>query len=299
MLAFPTPPLPEVRMSPSAPAQDDFADREYNNRAMIPDFAPIIERWSEQALTARRRSAGALDLYYGGGPRENLDLFPAAGHGSPLLVFIHGGYWRALDKRDFSWVAPPFVERGISVAVLNYELAPAVTIETITLQVLRALEWLHRQAEHYGFDPRRLHVAGHSAGGHLTAMAMAARWPLWDPDLPADLVKGGIAVSGLYDLEPLRHARFLADDLRLDARSAERLSPAWMPPATDAPLITAVGSLESAEFHRQNALIGQRWARNLRADIPAPGRHHLSVMDALAEPGHPLFEAAAALCLGR
>jgi len=130
-------------------------------------------------------------------------------------------------------------------------------------------------------------------------MAMAALWPIWDPDLQVDLVKGGILVSGLYDLAPLVQASFLNVDLKLDAHSADQLSPAWIPPACRAPLITAVGEQESSEFKRQNVLLGERWGAFLRQDVPLPGRHHLSAIEALAEPGHPLFEAAAALCLGR
>ena len=278
---------------------ETFCNREYNNRDMIPEFADILASWRSRAQSARETAAGRYDLAYGSGPRERLDLFPAAEPDAPLLVFIHGGYWRSLDKDHFSWVAPPFVARGISVAVLNYDLAPAASLQTITLKVLRAIEWLYRNAGAHGADPRRLFVAGHSAGGHLGAMAMAALWPIWDPDLPVDLVKGGILVSGLYDLAPLVQASFLNVDLKLDAHSADQLSPAWIPPACRAPLITAVGALESSEFKRQNALLGERWATFLRQDVPLPGRHHLSAIEALAEPGHPLFEAAAALCLGR
>ena len=277
---------------------EDFCNREYNNRAMIPDFADYLVRWSAQAAQARAGHAHLAGLRYGSHEKETLDLFPAAGGHSPLMVFIHGGYWRSLDKDDFSWVAPAFLARGISVAVLNYALAPAVSLETITRQVLRALEWLYRNAGSHGIDPARIVVSGHSAGGHLCAMSLAALWPAWDPDLPADLVKGGVAVSGLYDLEPIRLASFLNVDLKLDARSVARLSPAWMPPASRAPLITAVGGLESSEFKRQNALLGARWRANLRADVPMPGCHHLSVIEGLATPGNPLFEASAALCLG-
>ena len=111
--------------------------------------------------------------------------------------------------------------------------------------------------------------------------------------------KGGIAVSGVYDLEPLIQATFLNVDLKLDERRVARLSPAYMPPASGAALITAVGGLESSEFKRQNALIGERWKANLRVDVPMPGRHHLSVIEGLAEPGNALFEAALALCLAR
>jgi arylformamidase len=275
---------------------EDFCNREYNARASIPEHPEIFARWAEAGRDVRRRSAGLLDLAFGSSPKERLDLFPASGHGAPLLVFIHGGYWRSLDKSDFSWVAPPFVERGVSVALVNYDLAPAVSVETITLQVVRALEWLWRSAERYGYDPARIHVCGHSAGGHLTAMALCALWPQWDPDLPADLVRSGVAISGLYDLEPVRRASFVNVDLKLDERSALRLSPAWMRPATDAPLVTAVGALESSEFRRQNALIAERWKANHRADVPMPGSNHLTVVDALADPANALFRATLDLC---
>jgi len=276
----------------------EFCNREYNNRALVPEYPQHLERWARSAQRARSPGAGLLDLPYGGSPNERLDLFPARGEGGPLLVFIHGGYWRSLSKSEFSWVAPPFAERGVNVALIDYDLAPAVPVQTIVLQVLRALEWLWRTSERHGYDASRIFVAGHSAGGHLTAMAMSALWTAWDPDLPADLVKGGVAISGIYDMEAIRHASFLNVDLKLEARSAFRLSPVWMPPATSAPLVTCVGALESSEFRRQNALIGERWKPVLRADVPAPGRNHFTVVDALAEPGHPLFQATLALCAG-
>jgi arylformamidase len=276
----------------------EFCDREYNARAGIPDHPAIFARWSASGAQARRDACPLLDLRYGSSPGERLDLFPASHGGAPLLVFIHGGFWRSLDKGDFSWVAPPFVDRGVGLALINYDLAPSVGVETIVLQVLRALEWLWRGAERYRYDASRIVVAGHSAGGHLAAMAMCVRWPLWDPDMPVDLVKGGVSVSGLYDLEPLVYAPFVNQDLKLDERSAFRLSPAWMTPATGAPLVTAVGALESSEFHRQNELIGRQWSRNLRADVPMPGTNHLTVADQLANPASPLFQAALDLCLG-
>jgi arylformamidase len=207
-------------------------------------------------------------------------------------VFIHGGYWRSLDKSDFSWIAPPLVNHGIAVALLNYGLAPKTALEDIVRQTLRALAWLYRNADQYGFDPERIYVSGHSAGGHLTAMMMAALWDVYAPDLPRNLVKGGLAISGLYDLEPLVYAPFINGDLKLDVRRARRLSPAYLPPATRAPLYTAVGALESSEFRRQNALIGKRWPQNFVRDVPMPGCNHLTVCDELANPASPLFDAA-------
>lgn len=270
----------------------EYCEREYNARAAIPEHPQIFARWAEQAAATRRLRACLLDLRYGDSAGETLDLFPARQEGAALLVYIHGGYWRSLDKSDFSWIAPPYVHHGVTVAVVNYGLAPATPVEEIVRQMLRALAWLFRNADRYEFDPQRIYVAGHSAGGHLTAMMMAALWPVFAPDLPADLVKGGLAVSGLYDLEPLVHAPFVNVDLRLDTERARRLSPARLPPATGAPLVTAVGALESGEFKRQNALIGSRWKANLLRDVPMPGCNHLTICDELADPGSPLFDAA-------
>ena len=270
----------------------EFCEREYNARAAIPEHPQIFARWAEQSAATRRRRACLIDLNYGDTAGERLDLFPARSDGAPLLVFIHGGYWRSLDKSDFSWIAPPFVNHGVSVALLNYGLAPKTPIEEIVRQMLRAHGWLYRNGDRLGFDPNRIVVAGHSAGAHLTVMMMAALWPVFAADLPADLVKGGLAVSGIYDLEPLVPAPFLKADLQLNLKRARLLSPVHLPPATGRPLYTAVGSLESSEFRRQTALLGQAWPRNLVREIPMPGFHHLNVIDELANPASPLFEAA-------
>lgn len=273
----------------------EFCEREYNARAAIPDHPQIFARWAERAAATRRLRACLLDLAYGESAGEKLDFFPARNEGAPLFVYIHGGYWRSLDKSDFSWLAPAYVARGVSVALLNYGLAPRTPLEEIVRQVLRALAWLYRNADRYDADPQRIFVGGHSAGGHLTAMSMAALWPVFGADLPADLVKGGVAVSGLYDLEPLVHAPFVNADLQLDAARAARLSPARLPPATGAPLLTAFGALESSEFKRQNTLIGVRWKGNLLRDVPVPGCNHLTVCDEFGDPESALFDAVCRL----
>jgi arylformamidase len=277
----------------------EFYEREYNARAAIPEHPQIFARWAAQAAATRRLRACLIDLPYGDTGAEKLDLFPARGDAAPLLVFIHGGYWRSLDKSDFSWIAPPFVAEGVAVALLNYGLAPRTPIEEIVRQVLRALAWLYQRADRYGIDPARVYVSGHSAGAHLTAMTMAALWPALAPDLPADLVKGGLAISGLYDLEPLCHAPFVNGDLQLTPERAARLSPVRMPAATTAPLYTAVGALESNEFRRQNGLIARHWRSNFVRDIPLPGCNHLTVCDELGTPGSALLDAALELVHGR
>jgi arylformamidase len=266
--------------------------RQYNNRELVPDHAQYFARWGEASARARSTMTSHLDLRYGDMPGETIDLFPARKGDGSCMMFIHGGYWRALDKKDFSFLAPAWVDAGVSLAVVNYDLCPTVTMEQIVQQMLRASRWLWLHAEEYGMDQDRLYASGHSAGGHLTAMLMCAVWPAFDAQLPKDLWKGGLAVSGLYDLRPLLQVDFLQQDLRLDEAAAVKLSPAFMSPATRAPLMTSVGGAESGEFLRQNRLLGERWRAAFAGDVPMPGKNHFSVADGLAERSSPLFQAA-------
>jgi arylformamidase len=268
-----------------------FLSREYNNRELFPDYARHFARWQEGSARARGTMTCTLDRAYGTSPGETLDIFPARKGDGSALVFIHGGYWRSLDKKDFSFLAPAWVDAGVSLVVLNYGLAPAVTMERIVQQMLAASAWVYRHAEEYGMDEERLFVSGHSAGGHLAAMMLAALWPVYDRSLPKDLYKGALAVSGVYDLRPLVQVDWLQGDLRLDEATALKLSPAYLPPATRAPLTLAVGGLESSEFKRQNALLAQRWKPVLARDVPMPGRDHFTVIDGLADRANPLFAA--------
>ncbi len=269
-----------------------FLDREYNPRSTVSDVPRLFELWRERARAAREASPRMQsDKRFGEAPAATLDFFPAGTTDAPLLVFIHGGYWRMMDKADFSWVAPSFNAARVAVAVPNYSLAPEARLETIVAEMRQCLAWLWRNAGMLGFDRKRIVVAGHSAGGHLTAMMLATDWPRTGDRLPADLVRGGIAISGLFDLHPVARAPFLSKDLNLDEARAAALSPVFLHSSTAAPLITAVGGDESGEFKRQTALIRQYWPRNAAEDVELPSRHHFSACDALAEPGHPLFEA--------
>ncbi|MDB6158806.1 MAG: esterase/lipase [Gammaproteobacteria bacterium] len=273
-------------------AENRFLDRQYNPRTQVPEFADFFARWKRDARQVRTRMRARLDLPYGPAPAERLDFFPAAGASNPLLVFLHGGYWRALDKDDFSWVAPPYVSAGISVAVINYGLLPATALMEIVAQVRRACAWLHHNARALDVDVGRIACSGHSAGGHLTAMMIATDWPNVWPELPRRLLSGAVTISGLFDLEPLTRAEFLRNDLHLDQALARDLSPVLLPWRNDVPIVRAVGEHESSEFHRQSRLIAEHWslacAREL---IDVPGCNHLSVCDAFADTGSALFQA--------
>jgi arylformamidase len=268
-----------------------YYTEQLNARAAVPDHPEIIGRWQAESAQVRQSEAGLLDLAFGSAPMEQLDFFPAEQAGAPLLVFIHGGYWRSLDKSDFTFIVPAYRRAGFNVALTNYTLSPHASVEEITRQQLRALAWLYRRSARLDFDRNRIVIAGHSAGGHLAAMMMAAHWSVFGSDLPSDLIKAGVLMSGLYDLEPVRHAEFINTDLKLDKSSALRLSPAWMPQPNSAPFITAVGDLESDEFKRQTALIASQWRHGFEREVPLHQENHFTICDCFGDESHPLFKA--------
>lgn len=253
-----------------------------------------IDKWLTDSRRARLGQPCYLDIAYGTHAQQNLDFFPARGGGgdAPLMVFIHGGYWRALDKSDFSFLAPAFTRAGIALAVINYRLVPEVVLEDLVRDNVAAITWLYQNAGHYGANPHRLYVSGHSAGGHLAAMMLACQWPRWHGALPPNVVRGGLAISGLYDLEPFIYTPFLRGDLRLDDDRALAMSPACLAPATAAPLITAVGGLESGEFHRQARELGRHWSGVIRREVILPGHNHFTVCGSLGDSTSALFAAA-------
>lgn len=274
-------------------------DAQYNMRQAVPEFPEFVDRWAVRSAETRTRLNCRSDLAYGGHARECLDLISCGRPRAPLHVFIHGGYWQAMDKEHFSYVADGLVPHGFDVAVLDYALAPEVSVTEIVAQCRRALAWLWREAETFGFDAGNITVSGHSAGGHLTAMLLLTDWPAISDDLPKGLVRGGLAISGLYDLEPIRLS-YLNEALGLDEAEASAVSPMHLLAAArePPPLQVAVGGDETEEFHRQQDSFLAAWqARGWAASAVAmPGTNHFSVVDALGDADSPL--AAAVTHLG-
>jgi arylformamidase len=261
----------------------DFVEREYNLRQAFPDHPQWFARWSAESAAARSRLDSRLDIRYGSGPKQTLDLFPAQ---SPrgVLLFIHGGYWRALDKDDHSFIAPAFVDRGVGVVVINYDLCPDVSIAHIVEECRQAVAWLWREGRSQGVPVERLFIAGHSAGGHLVAMLYATDWRRYG--VPVDAIRGGLSISGVFDLEPLIQVSFNAD-LKLDSGKARAMSPIHCTAEVRAPLLLAVGSGETSEFSRQSWLLWERWPECRPATAHSPlfiaDRHHYSVMSELSD----------------
>ncbi|MFQ5897066.1 MAG: alpha/beta hydrolase [Candidatus Methylomirabilia bacterium] len=265
-------------------------DREYDNRGKVADFADYLARYAKESEAVRPEFDCRLDVRYGSSPSETLDLFPAPGSSpAPIQLFIHGGYWRALDKADFSYVVRAFRPAGAAVVVINYGLIPAVDMDELVRQCRSAIVWVYRNAGSFGGDPERLFISGHSAGGHLVAMLMSTEWPAL---LPPDLIKGGAGISGLYDLEPIRLC-FLNEELKLTPEQARRNTPLHLVPERAGPLLLAIGALEGREYHRQTDDLAAAWrTRSLACEVmDMPDLHHFSIVAQLNDPASDLSRA--------
>lgn len=292
----------------TVPVFRDFSqeelDRQYFLRGVVAGCETFFADYAARSATTRERLQGVLDCRYGPGPKETLNVFPAApdndaafpaADGAPVHVFIHGGYWQAMDKSDFDYVADGFVEQGVCFVNLNYDLAPDVSVEEILHQTQRALIWVWQNISAYGGDRDRIHVSGHSAGGHLTAMLAATDWSALGADLPGNLVKSGLPISGVFELEPIRLS-FMNDVLQLSPAMVERISPDLHVADISCPMTFCVGGDETPEFIRQQADYVQAMQGLGRSPIvvPAPGLHHFSVINTLSERGSDLNSAAIA-----
>lgn len=256
-------------------------EAEYNNRARVPEHPEILSRWARDAARTRAAHPNAeLGIRYGDSERQIVDLiWPGQGHDAPVALFIHGGYWRALEPAAFSHLAAGVNVHGVAFAAVGYDLCPAVTIGTIIEQMRAAVVFLYRRLG------RPFAVSGHSAGGHLTACLVATDWKKVDPSLPADLVRDGLSISGLFDLAPLMQTG-MNQDLRLDAESAKRVSPLHWNVSGGRTLHAWVGGDESGEFLRQSREVAAVWGdKGVETDyVAVPGANHFTVLDPLADP---------------
>ncbi len=253
---------------------------EYNNRARVPENPALIAGWARDAAAYRETHAPRV-IPYGSGARHMIDFFPADRDG-PVVVFIHGGYWQALDGSFFSHLAGGLNAHGISVAIPSYDLCPGVSVD----QIIQQMRTATRELARFG---QPLVVSGHSAGGHLAACLLATDWPALDASLPADLIIAAYAISGLFDLVPLVGTS-INNALQLDAASAEAASPLFWPSPARGSLDAVVGENESAEYFRQSRTVVERWgAAGVATQFGVvPGANHFTAIAPLANPGSPM-----------
>ena len=257
-------------------------EAEYNNRALVPEHPAIFERWRRASSILRANAPCTLDLAYGAAAHHKLDLFHAINpHGT--VVFIHGGYWRSLDKSDFSFVAKPFLDAGLCDVALNYRLCPSVLISDVVEDCRQAIAWIVTKGPAHQLPMERVVLAGHSAGGHLVAMLYATDWRQRQCDVSC--IIGGIALSGVYDLQPLIHCSMNAD-LRLDQHSARAASPINLESTLAIPLHLTVGAAESAAFRAQSQLLCAAWPTICATPEEVANANHFTVVDHLAQPAH-------------
>ena len=271
----------------------DF-DAQYNLRAGRPDYeVTVIPGWSSDSETARAASDCSLDIRYGDGEKQKLDVFRCGDASAPTLVYFHGGYWQRGDKSIYSFIAPPFNAAGVNVVVVGYDLCPSVTITRISQEAREAMAHLWRNAATLGINRDGITVMGHSAGGHITQMMMATAWPAIGADLPADLIKAGIPVSPLSYLEPVRLTEALNAGIRMDPEEADAESPmTHHPPATNAPQLVVVGGAETDEFHRQARMYVEKYetADRKMGLYVVPDVDHFDELNVLVDPSSPFFK---------
>ena len=265
-------------------------EAEYNNRIRIAEYPAIIARWRSVSAADRQAARAELDRPYGPGDRQRYDLYRAGARDAPLVVYLHGGYWQLGSRQDTAFVAHAFNAAGIDIALPSYSLCPEVTVLQIIDEIRRCVIAL------WDATGKRPVVAGHSAGGHLTAAMLATDWGKL-PGVPRDLVRAGCAISGVFDLAPLIPTT-MNNALRLDAAAAAEASPIfWRPPPAGTTLVAALGADETPEFHRQSHAIHQRWgsAGVITEVLPIAGANHFTVVDELTRPDSALLARIVAL----
>jgi arylformamidase len=268
-------------------------DADYSPSRFVDDMGAVIAGWAARTAEARRAHAGRFEtLHYGGHPRMVIDLYRAADSAGPrpLLVFVHGGFWKAVSAAESGFVASGWTARGVDVAVLDYGLAPEATLPEIVAQVRAGLGFIADHAPALGIDPSRIVVAGHSVGAQLAAMTQCSMPGAAVP------VRGLVLVSGVFALEPVRRS-YVNDTVRMTAADAEAFSPVRLRPARPLPLVVAVGEREPIAVHEQCRLFAWIWreAGCSAAVMLMAGRQHFDMVDLVADPASDLGQRTAAL----
>lgn len=260
-------------------------DAAYDNTNAVADSGARREAWIARSDAFRKRHPEGLDLAYGPKPRNKIDLFRCGTAKAPLFAFIHGGYWQRNAKETFACTAAGPLANGMDAAFIGYTLCPEVTLSEIIDEIAAAVRWLRREGPRHGVGEGKLIVSGWSAGGHLTATTLAM-----------DKVDAGLAISGIYDVEPCR-LNYLNDNLRLTAEEAAKTSPLLHLPKKSAPLVLTYGTAELPELQRQSVAYHEaRRAAGLPGELlPLAGLNHFSIMDELEKPDGAIVRAARAL----
>jgi arylformamidase len=243
-----------------------------------------------QARKVRESAKSWLDVPYGESPREKLDIYAADRPGGPVFVYLHGGYWRGGSKEDNCSFAPTFTARGATVALVEYDLCPQVTVSDIVGETRSAIAWVYRNIVGYGGDPGKIYLAGSSAGGHLTALALAHDWE--KQDLPRDIIKGALAMSGVYDLDMVMRIG-VQEEVRLTPDLVRDNNPFLHPPLARCPILIAVGGAEPNGWQRMSEdYFNYCKARGLSVEyLVVPGANHYTVPEGLADEKSPLAQA--------
>ncbi len=265
-------------------------ESQMNPRVAVPDFQAYLDNAAARSLAVRRSIPCVLDVRYGDGPLQTLDVFSARGENLPVHVFIHGGFWRGLDKDIYSEIAQPIVASGAIAMLVNYDLCPAVSLDDIVQQILASVAWIYRQAPRYGGDPDRISLSGHSAGAHLAAVCLCHDWA--SEGLPMNLIKAVILVSGIYDLAsvPLLSVN---EEIQLTADQAHRNSVMAAEPRARCRALVIAGAEEPQLWSQQSSDYAQALMRAGLATryLEVPNEHHFSITDRLAQADHPLTKA--------
>ena len=263
-------------------------DIQYNSRGTVPDVSVYVADYAARTSQAKAQLRCLENLRYGDGANELLDIYPAAQPNAPVMVYLHGGDWRALSKEDSGFAAPAFVAKGAMFVVLDFTLVPHTTLPAMGAQVLYALLWLQTHVASHGGDPQRIHIAGHSSGANLVGQLLM--------NAPAGLIKSAVFISGLGDLEPVRLS-FRNEKLNLSADVAAQVSLLKHQPGRVCPLLVAVGQNETEDYRRQSRDVADHWRAqgNDCEMFELPGRHHFDAVLEWASPQSTLFKASCGL----